>query len=263
MVLTNALVFFGYDRRFTIKLAKDDPAITPHSFKLNFNWGRLKRLTLTALPLGGVILSTTLQINVPRYFIDGYLGSRALGIFVALSYLLVVGQTFVLALVKPSSTTLSRYYTKRNKRAFLVLMNRLLLVVATIGFLGVATSWLFGKIILEILYKPEYSEHVSVFVILMLAGGIRQVGVVLGAVNTACKALKEQTIPAITELVAITATCWIFVPRYGLHGAAYALLALSVLGASMRFRIVLVSLRKLDQEPSEEEMILTPARSSD
>jgi O-antigen/teichoic acid export membrane protein len=239
LVLAGIVMLSFYDRAYCIKLAKDDPQINKDSFRLNYNWSKLKQLVIMSLPLGGVILSTTLQVNVPRYFIQGYMGEGMLGIFVALSYLLVIGQTFVLALVRPSSTTLSRYYANGNRRAFIKLTNRLIILIGGIGFLGVFFSLTIGKELLTLLYTSEYADYSKEFVIIMIAGSIRQVSLVLGAANTACKALKEQAIPAVLELVAITVGCWLLVPNYGLMGAGYALLILSLL--SVFFRLVILA----------------------
>ena len=56
-----------------------------------WRWDRLRPLLSMVVPLGMVGAIGSLQSNIPRYFLDGYAGRAELGVWAAVSYLLVFG----------------------------------------------------------------------------------------------------------------------------------------------------------------------------
>ena len=83
-------------------------------------------LTLLALPVGVVTAIGSLDINIPRYFIEHDIGARDLGIFAALAYPLVAGTTVVNALGQSAAPRLARYYADRDYPAFASLLRKML-----------------------------------------------------------------------------------------------------------------------------------------
>jgi O-antigen/teichoic acid export membrane protein len=83
-----------------------------------WEWVILGRLVKVALPLGIVAMLMSFNANVPRYFIEHYLGERELGIFAAMAYLMVVGGTVVGALGQSASPRLAKYYAAGHLYAF-------------------------------------------------------------------------------------------------------------------------------------------------
>ena len=58
-----------------------------------WNWSALGSLTRCSLPLGLVMMLISLNANIPRYFIEHYLGTEQLGIFAAMAYFMLAGNT--------------------------------------------------------------------------------------------------------------------------------------------------------------------------
>src|SRR5208337_449737 len=85
----------------------------------------LARLAWLALPLGIVMMLVSLNANIPRHFIEHCFGERELGIFAALAYFMVAGNTVVSALGQSASPRLARYYGKGDGRAFCLLLIKL------------------------------------------------------------------------------------------------------------------------------------------
>ena len=178
-----------------------------------WNLNTLARLAWLALPLGLVMMLISLNTNIPRYFIEGYLGERELGIFTALAYLNVAGGLIVGALGQSASPRLSKYYVLRNKTAFQTLLLKLLGLGVLLGGIAILVALIAGREILTLLYKAEYAEHTSVFIWLMFSGGYAM---------TASHNFKIQPLIYAVSVATTALLCAVLVPRHGLLGAAWA-----------------------------------------
>jgi O-antigen/teichoic acid export membrane protein len=179
--------------------------------------GRLVRL---ALPLGIVMMLASLGSNVPRYVVEHELGVRELGVFSAVSYLMVVGLTAVGALGHSAAPRLARHHAAGDRLAFLRLMARLLGLAGLLGVAGVAVSAVAGRALLELLYRAEYAEAQPVLVWTMVGGIAAFLGSALDYGLTAARSLRAQAPLWIAMLATTAAACVVLVPRHGLVGAA-------------------------------------------
>ena len=71
-----------------------------------------------ALPLGIVLMLTSLTANLPRYSIERHLGTRELGLFAAVASFVTVGTTIANALGQSATTRLARLFEQGEFRAF-------------------------------------------------------------------------------------------------------------------------------------------------
>ena len=178
-----------------------------------------------ALPLGPVMLLVAVNANVPRYFLAFHDGNREVGVFAAVSYLVVVGTTLVGALGQSVSPRLAAAYATGNSREFGRLVGSFLRLVCAIGLAGVAVSAVAGRVLLSTFYSPEYGTAAPVLVITMIGGGVSLVASALGYVLTSIRRLSAQ-VPLFMFVVAVTASASaVLIPAFGLHGAAWACVA--------------------------------------
>jgi O-antigen/teichoic acid export membrane protein len=185
----------------------------------------LSRLARLALPLGGVMLLLSLNTNIPRYFIEHHLGSEQLGLFSAIAYLLVAGNTVVSALGQSASPRLARYFAQRDRRSFLVLLGRLLLIGLGLGMIGILAAWFFGREILTLLYTPQYAERSDIFLWVMVAATFSYLASFLGYGMTATRSFSPQ-LPLFALVTASTfVASLLLVPKEGLKGAVLATMA--------------------------------------
>jgi hypothetical protein len=77
--------------------------------------GRIGRLTTVALPLGFVMALISLSSNIPRYFIQAWLGDRELGIFAALTYVTAAGMTLVSAVGNSLTPAMARDFDRGDR----------------------------------------------------------------------------------------------------------------------------------------------------
>jgi O-antigen/teichoic acid export membrane protein len=185
----------------------------------------LVRLAWLSLPLGFVMMLISLNTNIPRYFIQHYLGERELGIFAAMGYLMVAGTTVINALGQSASPRLAVYYAGLDLEAFWRLVGRRVGLGAALGAAGILVALVLGRETLTALYRPEYAEHTAVFVWLMVAASVGYVASFLGYGMTAARYFRPQ-LPLFGLCGAASALgCLWLVPRFGLMGAAWAGLA--------------------------------------
>src|SRR5262249_17980214 len=88
------LVF--YDSKTGSQLRARAVASVPMRPRWNFE--RLRSLAILAAPLAPAATLSSLNSNIPRYVVQGYLGEKDLGIFAAITYVLVGAGSIALAL---------------------------------------------------------------------------------------------------------------------------------------------------------------------
>lgn len=189
----------------------------------------LARLVKLTLPLGLSMVLVSLNTNIPRYFIEHDLGTHDLGLFAALSYLMVAGYTLVGALGQAVTPPLARYAATEDWASFRRLLLRFVALGAAIGGAGITVALLAGQTLLLLLYRPEYAAHTEVFVWLMVAAGIWYAQSALNFGLTAARRFRVQ-VPLFAGVTLTTLiACAVLIPQWQLLGAAYALvLAMAV-----------------------------------
>jgi len=183
---------------------------------------KLVQLASLALPLGVTTMLGSLTANIPRYFIEHELGTKELGIFAAMAYILFSGTTIVSALGQAASPRLARYYSSGNHDAFRNLLQELIGLGAIGGLIGFVAAAIGGQKILSLLYSPEYAHNVDTFLWLTSAASFIFVGSFLGYGLTSIRCFRPQVPLTAASALVLTAGCALLIPRYGLNGAAVA-----------------------------------------
>jgi len=195
----------------------------------------LRRLAWLALPLGVVGLLDSLNLNVPRYFIERHLGDASLGYFAALASIMVVGNMVVGALAQSASARLSRLFVT-DKEGFLRLIWRLVAFGAALGAAGLLMAMLLGRQVLARLYQADYGTQAGVLVWVMVGAGLGYIGRFLIVGTSAARSFRAQAPLYVISLLVAGVGSWRLVPRWGLLGAAWALsasLATMLIGAAL------------------------------
>ncbi|WP_333154111.1 oligosaccharide flippase family protein [Microcoleus sp. Pol8_C1] len=239
---------FSHGREEADLLVADAQPANSHN-PLYPRWHRktLGKLVWLALPLGFVMMLISLNTNIPRYFIERYLGERELGIFAAMSYLMVVGQMVVSALAESASPRLAKYYAAGNSNAFRTLLLKLVGVGLMLGAGGVFVAVVAGKPILTLLYKPEYADRADLFLWLMLAAGIWYVSAFLGYGMTAARYFRVQMPLFVLVTGSSAIACLWLIPIMGLQGAALALIVTAIVQTVFSLGVIVYALHRLDR----------------
>ena len=226
-----ALLLFAYDVRNGVRIVRARHRASPSLNTEPRQLGRLRELAWLALPLGIVGMLVNLYPNIPRYFVEGYLGEGKLGIFATMSYTVVAGIKLVDSLAQAVGPRLAGHHAAGNEAHF----RRVLFKAAGLGLLlgaaGALTALFAGSEILTLFYGREYAAYQGAFLWLALAGGIECVTSFQYWTITAARRFVIQ-IPLFALVVcAGAAACFWLVPTAGLRGAAIA----CVVAAIVRF----------------------------
>lgn len=245
VVLARAIVLFGYDiceRTHGLggqsKWFSRSEALTPR-FDLRVH----SEVLWLSLPLGVVVLLTSLNSNVPSYFIKHALGERDLGIFSVIGFMISVGNMAVVSLGQSAFTRLARSYATGNLVVFSSLLAKLLAFGVALGVCGMIVSKLAGREILTILFRPEYAERAELLPWIMAAGGVLFMAQFLGFGMTAAGYYHSQVILNILANLSLFAACYWLVARQGLLGAIFAMLIAAIVQLAGSVMVLVVGMR--------------------
>ena len=236
MLITSAAVLVVYDIPKTLAVANVSMAALRGECLGYFDelvnksgYRKLRKLALAGLPMGFVLMMVSLNLNIPRYFIQHTLGTHELAMFSAIATLLSAGGVATNAIGQAAAPRLAKAFVNRDRRGFIMLLAALVVVSLGLGALGFTGAVLFGKQAMAMIYRPEYSAHHDVLVWLMGASGFFYLGSTLGYAVTAVRCFTPQ-LPLFAIAAATTAIgCMALVPSQGLRGAAIAILISAVI----------------------------------
>lgn len=197
-------------------------------FKMGYDLGRIRSLTIKALPLGVASILMSVNSNVPRYLIDSHMGPSQLGIFSALAYPVVAGSVIIMALGQAVTPRLASFYFEHDLHAFKIYISKMVLVALFMALGGVAIAAWAGRPFLKLAYTMEYSKYVSEFIVIMVAGGISYFGYILGYALTAAQRYRIQAVSFAASLITTLLAGFLLIPIHGLLGGAYAMIIGSV-----------------------------------
>lgn len=219
LITAQTLSLVLYDIPHARRLRGFPLTMTPHSFQL----GRIVKLARLALPLGFSSAITSVTASIPIYFLQHYRGVVEVGAFAAMTYLTVIGTRFIDALAQAASPQLALRY-RENRRMFRFMLLRQLGIGLVFGMSAVTVAAVWGERLLVTLYSADYATYADVLIWVFLAGTLTYLVWFLHVGMTAARYLRVQVLLRITPLAISTIGCIFLVPRWGINGAAFAVL---------------------------------------
>jgi O-antigen/teichoic acid export membrane protein len=253
LCVTWLLVFLGYDLQLARRILRAGGKF--------FCWNsrRLLHLAKLAAPLGIVGALSTLNSSIPRYALEHYRGASEVGIFSALAYLVVVMTVLVNALAQSAVVRLSRYFAAGLTSEFSRLLMQMASLCAVAACLGVALCKVIGYSALRLLYGGEYAAHVALLQLFIATSGIIAIAAVLSFGMTAARRFRAQVPVLAATLVTCAVFVWALTPRWGMAGAATAMLFSALVQATGGFLVVRDAVRKVGiTEPNLSDATVLP-----
>ena len=232
--LVAVAVLFGYDLPNGSCIVSGLPAghediarkADPRNTRLWPRWDvhtmfKLARLTL---PLGIVLMLVALNTSIPRYMVDHFLGRRALGVFVSIFYLAMVGVRVASAIGQSAGPRLAKYHAAGNSVAYCRLLGKVLALVASLATAVVLVVALAGGPILGLLYDVDYTPYLDLAVYLMVAAAMMCLTIPLGIAVEAMRRFKTHMVIRGVGVLVLLILLPGMIEAYGLHGVATAML---------------------------------------
>jgi len=189
---------------------------------------RLLALAWSGAPLGLVVMLVSLNLNIPRYFVERSFGMREQGIFSSILNLMAAGSVAVGALGQCVTPRLAKYFASGDRAAFRRLLWLLTGISVSLGVAGFLAAALFGREILTLAYRPEFATRQDVLIWLMAASGALYLGSMMGVAVTAVRCFAPQLPLFALSAVTTTVACFLLVPTMGMRGAAAAIFISSI-----------------------------------
>ncbi|MFL6449379.1 MAG: lipopolysaccharide biosynthesis protein [Bryobacteraceae bacterium] len=254
LLAVSAGVFVGYDipkMLMVYRMSVSTMAAIVRRYTQQLRAGgylRLWKLGMAGLPMGFVLMMVSLNLSIPRYFIQHSLGMAELGIFSAIATLMSAGSVITNAIGQAAAPRLAKYFAIGDRRGFATLLGAITAASLGLGAAGYGTALFFGPSAMALIYRPEYSTRQDVLLWLMGASGFYYLGSTLGYAVTAARCFTPQlplfTVAAITTGLA----CLAMVPSHGLRGAAIAILISAAVQCAGSAGLLFRSLRAGSQE---------------
>lgn len=235
IIILNIVVFYIYDYK---KIRKNI------DIRL-INIIAMGNIILSSLPL--VISSTidSLNINIQRIFIQNMLNINELGIYASLTTFMVSGQVLVAAVMTYFLPILNDSVKNKNKLLFTKIMLITSIFSLFIGFFLTVVMYFSGKKILPLLFNDNYADYVILTTLIMTAGAFWYLASALNYCILALNLYKNQMVSIILSFLLMLLLSIIFIDRYGINGAACALVFSLAARATMFGITILKKVRSL------------------
>jgi O-antigen/teichoic acid export membrane protein len=220
----------GCGSSVAILIAHDVPSLRHLGERLGLapSWRRLLALARDGTPAGLTATLTSLNGSVPRYLIEVYRDRALLGYFVSLYQLLQAGTLVNTAIGHAELPALSQSLGQGRAR-FRHRLGRVCRVQAAVQLAAVAVMIVAGGRILAAVYRPEYAQFATVAIMLFLGAAVRAVAGALSSGHMVLRSLRAEAAATAMTGAATAGFGLLWIPRWGLMGAALAILAAAVL----------------------------------
>jgi O-antigen/teichoic acid export membrane protein len=195
------------------------------SLRPTWRRARLHEILSTALPLGIVTLLSSLNVNIPRYFVGSHCGSATLGVYASLTAVVTGLYVIQIAVSQAVLPRLSRHFVEGDRWAFLKIATFVVAFGTSNGLFIVLLSVFGGAHFLRLLFSHEFIASTPLFTLIAVVSIVQCVNGALGFLLQAAR-LFRKTVPAsLAATLVISLTSYLLVPSFGAVGAVCAVLA--------------------------------------
>lgn len=250
LVAAWGLTLVTYDlpvgKKIMVEFEGVSPTVDGHNnrFQPLWNWDQIFRLVRLTLPLGITAILISLNLNIPRYFLESSFGENSLGIFAALAYPVTAERFVINAIGQSASPQLAKYFEYGNVRKF----TNLLLTLSSIGFLiglaGIILVLFFGQYLLGMIYQAEYANYGQEFLWMALVAGVELTFSFMGYGMTAAHYFRIQPVIYFISVALSIGLGYVWIPVYGILGAVQVLLITTCFQSAAMMGVNIYALRK-------------------
>ncbi|WP_281939387.1 lipopolysaccharide biosynthesis protein [Micromonospora sp. AKA38] len=211
-------------------------------------WRHSRLLLVIAFPVGLSVGLNSFTTNIPRYILERQQGTAALGIFAALSYVVLAANTFFSAVSQTVLPRMAQLHQGGHHRRLAALTGRLVLACLVLGACACLVAAVVGGPALRLLYGAEYAGYTGVLVVLTVAVAFSGTLFFINTALLAARRFGNQLTASVAMLGLNMAVSVLLVPAYGLVGAAWTVVV--ALGVETLIKVVML-IRSLSIRPGE------------
>jgi O-antigen/teichoic acid export membrane protein len=181
------------------------------------------------LKLGFPMLLYTVFITLitfaPRLLLEKISGASAVGVFAYVFAPTVVISTFASGVLLPFITKMTDFWNTNNIKKLCSAFFAAFGLILFAGVCGVGFSMLFGRWLLTLLYDAMVGEHTRLLVIAVFASTLLSLCICCNNIFIVARRMKTLTALNAAGLLLTVVGCLLLIPRYGMYGAGYAMVA--------------------------------------
>ncbi len=177
-----------------------------------------------AFPMALSAATIYLTFSVPRIVLDQFEDTATLGIFAAISHLLLIGTMLVNSLGSALTPRLSRHFANHDFKNYYkeITFGAAAALFTSTGFILVA--FVGGDLLLTLLYGSQIGMEKDLIIAISLTSLPIYLGSLLGFIPPALQAYKFHLTVNIITVVGTALAAFTFIPVFGVKGAIYAIL---------------------------------------
>ncbi|EGQ0374038.1 hypothetical protein EEO29_03865 [Staphylococcus pseudintermedius] len=215
------------------------------------NQNKIKALIIIGLPLGVVQLVNAYNILIPRYAIEKFLNVSLVGIFASVSYLLTIIDLFMNAISQNIIIRIKdSFNNKRYGELEQYIFKKVPIYSAFIGLMIIIPVYFFKDAIVFIVYGQSYINYSDILLIISFSIIFNFQSWIFDTMLMAFQVYKFQLISSLVTLIVSLIASVTLINYFGIYGASFAVLIITMTQAMIKFLIILISLKKLKREES-------------
>ncbi|MCR5469164.1 MAG: oligosaccharide flippase family protein [Lachnospiraceae bacterium] len=219
MVITTFAVIFAFDIPMANRFR--DRAEEAKAYR-EVGKDQLKNLMIVLLPLVIVGVTNNLSITLPKYFLERFLGSEALGYYSSVATPSTVVQLAASTVFVPLLTPLAGKVHALDWDGFYGILKKVSIAFAGAFVVAIVGAYLLGDWFLKLLF-PGIDAYTYLFVPVVASALLISVNASLFSVCTVLRELKGQVVVGVVGLLVSMATSIFFIPSIGMDGVLVSL----------------------------------------
>jgi O-antigen/teichoic acid export membrane protein len=221
-----------YDLRIFLKINNINilyiQFIQRHFYKKN-NLIFVKKLLANALPLGVSVFVGSYLTNLPRIYVEKYLGLEQLAYFGAMSYMAIGFFQLLLPIQIILRSRLAKLLKQHKWNEFIKYLNVSIFSTIIFGSILISTFYLIGDYVLIKVYNENYTSYLNILLLLMLGQIILTSSGYLNIAVQTFYIFKLQLLVSIFLLFIVFLIGPVLIKTFNINGAAYLIILYAVL----------------------------------
>ena len=192
------------------------------------DWRRILKLARETAPLGASYLVNSLQVSLPRLFVEQAVGISAVGLLTVVNYFQQAGQMIFTAMSQVIVNRFARLRQRNSHRTLRRTLKALFLFITAASALGLLLASVAGEWVLIHIFGREFGPAKGLLVLVAIAMSAKLYGVIPQSLLHAERRFGTFLVRELVTVGACAAFLAVFVPLWGLMGAGYAIVATGI-----------------------------------